>query len=107
MDMYRTGNAQEDNLAIYVRALTTEDWQDLRTSGYEVSEVVSYLSLMGDVGRDLPPDTKVDLISPVAQNEIRIDIRTIRAAHSVRGHINIILAPLSGRTINDHRIHAL
>lgn len=96
MDMYRTGDAREDDLEVYSRALTAEDWQYLRASRYELSEFIPYSSLMGEVGRHLPPEIKVDLIGRIAASEIRVDVRTIKASFSVRGHINIILAPLSG-----------
>jgi hypothetical protein len=97
IDMYRTGDALEDDLRIYIRALSAEDWEYLRTLGYDVlSEFINYWSLKAEIEKNLPAGVKVDLVSPVGIDAIRLDIRTVVASFSVRGHINVILEPSVG-----------
>jgi hypothetical protein len=90
MDMYRTGDARIDNLQVYARVLSSEDWEFLRTQGYDqLSEFITYRALKAEVAKHLPADLKLDLISANSPDTIRLDVRTVRATFSVRGHINI------------------
>jgi len=94
MDMYRTGDARIDNLQVYARVLSSEDWEFLRTQGYDqLSEFITYRALKAEVAKHLPADLKLDLISANSPDTIRLDVRTVRATFSVRGHINIRFKP--------------
>jgi hypothetical protein len=97
MDMYRTGDARIDDLRIYARALSSVDWKFLQdmTGRDNLSDLITYGSLMKEIAKDLPAELKVDLISAESVDTIRLDVRTIRASFSVRGHINITLKPSS------------
>jgi len=96
LDMYRTGNTEEDNLRIYIRALDSADWQSLQTFGLTRTERIPYHTLRAEIEQQLPAGFKVDLVSRVNANTIRLDIRTVKFTFSVRGHINIILEPSLG-----------
>jgi hypothetical protein len=97
LDVYRTGNAEEDDLRVYIRALSSADWQFLRTThGVTVTERIPYQTLRAEIEKQLPPGMKIDLVSRVNANTIRLDIRTVKATFSVRGHINIRLEPSIG-----------
>ena len=98
-DLFRTGDAREDDLRIYVRVLNAADQETLQSFGVNLPEIITYEQITLQARAALPQNGPIR-IDRITQDggAIRVNF-TASEALTVHGHIIIDLNPYTGRDL--------